>query len=187
VSDLETQLKALMLAGLAGDGDAHAAMLRALATALRRYYARRLGGQADVEDLVQEALIAVHTRRATYEPGMPFTAWAYAIARYKLIDFYRRSGRRRAVALEAADALFAEDDSGGWTAARDLERVLGGIDAKTAALIRHTRIDGLSMQEAAARAGMSEAAVKVAVHRGLKKLTALYGAGALQGNDHVDG
>ena len=175
-----------MLAGLAGDGAAHGALLKALAAALRRYYARRLGGQADVEDLVQETLIAVHTRRATYEPDAPFTAWAYAIARYKLIDFYRRSGRRRTAPLEAADALFAEDDSDGWTAARDLERVLGAVDAKTAALIRHTRIDGLSMQETAALTGMSESAVKVAVHRGLKKLAARYAAGALEGDDHVD-
>lgn len=181
--ELETQLKALMLAGLAGDGGAHSAMLKVLASALRRYYGRRLGaGAADLEDLVQETLIAVHSRRATYEPSAPFTAWAYAIARYKLIDFYRRQGRRPTAPLEAADALFAADETDGWSAAQDLNRVLANVDSRTAALIRETRLEGLSMQEAAARAGMSETAAKVGVHRGLKKLMARFAGG----DDHVD-
>ncbi len=100
LGELEPRLKSLMLAGLAGDGAAHCALLKELGAALRRYYGRRLGaGAADVEDLVQETLIAVHTRRATYQPDVPFTVWAYAIARYKLIDLYRRQGRRQTVPL----------------------------------------------------------------------------------------
>lgn len=184
LGDLESRLKALMIAGLAGDGAAHGALLRQLATALRHYYRRRLGGSSgEVEDLVQETLIAVHTRRATYQPDMPFMAWAYAIARYKLIDLYRRQGRRKIAPLEAAEALFAQDDSDGWLAGRDLDRVLGEIDPKSAALIRQTHVEGLSAREAAERAGLSEGAVKVRVHRGLKALIARFGG---KEADHVD-
>jgi RNA polymerase sigma-70 factor (ECF subfamily) len=80
----EAQLKALMLSGLAGDAAAYRALLAALGQLLRRYYARRLADRASAEDLVQETLIAVHTRRATYDPSMPLTPWLYAVARYKL-------------------------------------------------------------------------------------------------------
>ncbi|MFX8246779.1 sigma factor, partial [Acinetobacter baumannii] len=68
-----------MLGGLAGQADAHTALLRALAPMLRSFFARRVRGAADdVEDLVQETLIAIHSRRATYDPDRPFVAWAYA-------------------------------------------------------------------------------------------------------------
>ncbi len=178
LGELETRLKALMLAGLAGDVAAHCALLKALGVALRRYYARRLGaGAADVEDLVQETLIAVHARRATYQPDVPFTAWAYAIARYKLIDLYRRQGRRQTVPLEDAGALFIADHGDAATAGRDLDHVLSATSAQSAALIRHTHVDGLSTRETAELTGLSESAVKVAIHRGLKKLTARFRPG----------
>jgi RNA polymerase sigma-70 factor, ECF subfamily len=187
LGEQEARLKSLMLAGLAGDNAAHAALLKALAEALRRYYGRRLGrGAADVEDLVQETLIAVHVRRGTYAPDAPLTAWAYAIARYKLIDFYRREGRRRTAPLEAAEALFSEDDTEGWMAGSDLDRLLGTLEPKAAALIRHTKIEGLSTREAASRTGLSESAVKVSVHRSLKKLIARFGARSGKEGDLVD-
>ena len=63
-----------MVRSLAGDGAAYAALLRRLQTHLRAYYLRRLGRPADAEDLLQETLIAMHTRRATYDPSRPFTA-----------------------------------------------------------------------------------------------------------------
>lgn len=178
LGELETRLRSLMLAGLAGDAAAHCALLRQLSTALRPYYAKRLGaGAADVEDLVQETLIAVHTRRATYQPDVPFTAWAYAIARYKLIDLYRRQGRRQTVPLEEAGVLFVADHGDAATAARDLDRVLAETSAQSAALIRRTQIDGLSTREASALSGLSESAVKVAVHRALKKLSDRFNPG----------
>ena len=89
-SELEVRLRALMLRGLAGDARAQRELLESLAQLLRRYHRRRLpAAAADVEDLVQETLIAIHMRRATYEPAQPFTAWVYALARYKLTEIER--------------------------------------------------------------------------------------------------
>ena len=91
MDDLETQLKRLMLRGLDGDANAHRRLLSLLSERLRAYYSHRMASaHADVEDLVQETLLAVHLRRASYDRGQPFTAWAFAIARYKLIDHWRR-------------------------------------------------------------------------------------------------
>ena len=83
--EAEAQLRAWMLAGLAGDDSAYRQLLTALSGHLRAYFARRVG-PAQAEDLVQETLIAMHTKRATYAPSQPLTAWIHGIARYKLID-----------------------------------------------------------------------------------------------------
>lgn len=164
-----------MLAGLAGEAGPYRRLLDELSGLLRAYYGRRCPSGMDAEDLVQETLIAVHTRRATYDAAQPFTAWAYAIARYKLIDALRRGRAHLRAPAEEAEALFAPASAEAAMAARDLERVMAELPARTRALIRDVRIEGLSTREAAQKHGMSESAVKVAVHRGLKALGERYG------------
>ena len=167
---VETELKALMVAALAGDGLAYHRLLKALTPHLRAYFARRLHVGAEAEDLVQETLIAIHTKRASYDCTQPFTAWLHAIARYKLIDHFRRSGIRKTVALEEADAVTAESDSDAAEAARDVEQLLATLPEAKRALLRQVKLNGLSTAEAAAATGMSESAVKVGVHRSLQAL-----------------
>src|ERR1700722_13420027 len=101
-----------MMAALAGDGVAYRGLLAALGTLLRRYFVRRLGSHdaASAEDLVQETLIAIHTRRATYNTTQPFTAWLYAVARYKLADHFRRRRVRTTVPLDEVGELFDTQD-----------------------------------------------------------------------------
>ena len=164
-----------MLAGLAGEAGPYRRLLDELSGLLRAYYGRRCPPGVDAEDLVQETLIAVHTRRATYDAGQPFTAWAYAIARYKLIDALRRGRAHLRAPLEAAEALFTPPGAEAAMASRDLERVMAELPARTRSLIRDVKIEGLSTREAAEKHGMSESAVKVAVHRGLKSLGGKYG------------
>ena len=161
-----------MLRSLGGDGAAYAALLGKLNLFLRAYYRRRLGNASDAEDLLQETLIAMHTRRATYDTTRPFTAWVHAIARYKLIDQFRRTKRRAEDPLDDPDMLFSSQDANAAEAQLDVDRLLGQLPAKTQRLIRDVKIEGLSTAEAAARHGMSESAVKVGVHRGLKTLGA---------------
>jgi RNA polymerase sigma factor (sigma-70 family) len=168
-----------MLAGLAGEAEPYRRLLDELSGRLRAYYARRAPAGIDAEDLVQETLIAVHTRRATYDAAQPFTAWAYAIARYKLIDALRRSRLHLRAPAEEADALFVTPGAPGSAeaamAARDLERVMADLTPRTRDLIRATRLEGLSVREAAEKHGMTETAAKVAIHRGLKALGGKYG------------
>lgn len=166
----EAQLKLWMAAGLDGDAGAHERLLRALAPRLRSFFSRRLRGAADdVEDLVQDTLIAIHTRRGTYDRDRPFTAWAYAIARYKLIDHFRR-GRQHVPVDGLEDILVAEGFEDAVGARLDVGRLLEGISPKQARAIRQTKVEGLSVAEAADSAGISESDVKISVHRGLKAL-----------------
>jgi RNA polymerase sigma-70 factor (ECF subfamily) len=168
----EQQLRAWMVGGLDGGAADHAALLRALVPLLRSFYRRRAqGNDDDIEDLVQETLIAVHTRRATYDRARPFTAWLFAIARYKMIDHFRRN--RRLTPIEGLeDLLIVDSFAEASDAQMDIDDLLGTLPPKQAAVIRATRIEGRSVTETAAAAGIGESDVKVSVHRGLKALMA---------------
>ncbi|WP_296818007.1 sigma-70 family RNA polymerase sigma factor [Brevundimonas sp.] len=162
-----------MLRGLGGDAVAWRTLLRQMRGALTPYFKRRLGGmEADAEDLVQECLIAIHAKRATYDRSLPFTAWAYAIARYKLIDHLRRKGARVSIPLEVASVLIAEHTVEDGAIRGDLSRILGILPPRRRRLIEDVRLRGYSIAEAAARNGFTEGAAKVDVHRSMKALSA---------------
>ena len=166
----EAQLHDWMVAGLAGDAAAYRQLLAALTAALRGYFSRRVG-RAEAEDLVQETLIAIHAKRETYNPSQPLTAWVYGIARYKLIDEFRRSKRRAHEPLEDAENLFAHDSHEDLTARRDVEKLLAKLPDAKCALVRAIKLDGASVAETAAKSGQTESAVKVSVHRSIKSLS----------------
>lgn len=175
MTDRESQFKALMQRGLAGDAAAWRVLLTDLGGHLRPFFTRRLfDGGSDAEDLVQETLIAIHAKRATWDPSQSFTAWAYAIARHKLIDHLRRQGRRPTHPLEEASALFADHTVEDGATKADLGRCLSLLPARQRRLIEDVRLKGLSVAEAADRNGYSVTAAKVSLHRSLKSLTARF-------------
>ena len=160
-----------MLRGLDGDRAAYGELLGLLTPFLRGHFRKRLGsGAADAEDLVQETLLAIHLKRDTYDRGQPVSPWIYGIARYKLLDHFRRVGARRAVPLEDAGALFAVETADEGVALRDVSRLLSKLTGRQAQLVRDVKLAGLSMEETAARHDMSTTAVKVAVHRSMQRL-----------------
>lgn len=180
--DFESVLKPLWLRAQSGDEAAYRQCLRLLATRLRAYLKRRLYAVPnEVEDLLQETLLALHLQRGSYDPSLPVSAWALAIARHKLVDLWRRRGRRDNLheAIDEVDEwlLAADPDDGG--AARDLDQLLRRLPAAQRQAIVLTKVEGLSVAEAAARTGASESAIKVQVHRGLKRLAALVRANNL--------
>lgn len=171
----ELRLHALFLQGLDGDAQAYRRFLQATTPYLRAFLRRRLGAWPDqVEDLVQESLLAIHNQRLSYDSGLPVTAWIYAIARYKLIDWLRRYARQDSLhqPIDDEEALFASADQEAGDAQRDVERLLATLPDKQRDAIVYTKLDGLSVREAAQKLNMSEASVKVSVHRGLKALAA---------------
>ena len=165
----EAQYRDWMLAALMGDASAYRMLLSGLTRHLRSYFARRLDAAA-AEDAVQETLIAIHARRATYDPNLPFTAWVYGIARYKLMDEYRRGHRKATVPLEEAGELFGADEAEAAGTRRDVEKLLAKLPQAKRDLVRAIKLDGQSIADEAARTGMSETSVKVTVHRALKSL-----------------
>jgi len=166
----ETRYRGLMLLSLEGDNAAYRTLLNDLTRHLRGYYQRRLSLEA-AEDLVQDVLLGIHTRRQTYDPSQPFTAWVYGIARYKLIDEFRRIKRRASVPLDEAKELFAADETSAAIAKRDVEKLIAKLPPDKRHLLTSVKLDGKSVADVAKDANMSEGAVKVAVHRSLKSLS----------------
>ena len=173
--EVEQRLRALLLQGLDADAAAYQQFLKALSAHIRAFLRRRLMQRPDeVEDLVQETLLAVHNQRHTYRPDMPVTAWAHAIARYKLVDWLRAHAVRGALhdPLDDANELFSTADGDAAEARRDLHELLDTLPDKQRLPILHVKLEGLSVIETARITGLSESAVKVGVHRGLKALAA---------------
>jgi len=171
--DFESGLKPLWARAQAGDERAYAEALQRIAVRLRGYLRRRMQSLPDdVEDLVQETLLALHLQRGTHDAQLPVSRWVLAIARHKLVDLWRRRGRQDVLhdpwdELEERDVPIAADAG---AAQRDLLKLLEQLpDAQRTAIVL-TKIDGLSVAEAAKRTGASESAIKVQVHRGLKRL-----------------
>lgn len=170
----ELELKALMVLSLDGDENAYRCLLGILRHLLETYFRRRLAqnGQ-DVDDLVQETLLALHKRRITYDRERPFTAWFFTIARHKLVDHHRQNrGGRSFVGLELVEEVAGGYSEEAVLANLDVQRLLASLPAWQSDLIRQVRLEGRSVAETASDSGKTQAMVKVGVHRGIKALAA---------------
>ena len=181
VSPHETHLRQLLLVGLDGDAAAYQAFLKEAAARLRAFFRKRMTRWPDdVEDMVQETLLALHNQRHTYDPAQPLTAWVRALARYKLIDMLRRRSRTDLLndPLDDDTELLAASDNEAAEARRDIGKLLAALPEHHRLPIVYVKLEGLSVAEAARRTGMSESAIKVGVHRGLKALAAKVRSGS---------
>jgi RNA polymerase sigma-70 factor (ECF subfamily) len=143
VKATEDRLRSFMIQGLNGDAVAHSQLLNERARLLRTFLARRFSGDPmNAEDLVQETLVAVHRRRESYDPAKPFTAWAFAMVRYKLIDELRRHSARVNLPLDDIDDLLPEDDDKAATASLDVARLLQDLSEQQKTAIRQVKIEG---------------------------------------------
>lgn len=167
----EPTLARLMIASQNGDKQAYTVLLSEASRWLERYFRRRCP-PAQLDDLVQEVLMAIHKKRATYDPARPFLPWMAAIARYRWVDYLRKVYRTEEDALDDNDA--PEDSEEDAVLARmSLERLFVHLPEKQVEVIEMCKIEGHSIKEAAERTGQSESSVKVNIHRGLKKLATL--------------
>lgn len=178
---VEAHLRALFVRSLNGDTAAYHAFLDALTGVVRAFLRKRLLHlRDDLEDVAQDVLLAVHNARHTYRDGEPLTAWVYAIARYKLTDFLRARSRREALhdPLDDDFACPLQSDTDAVAIRRDLDTLLGHLPERQRRLIVYTKLEGRSVAETADLTGLSEAAIKVGVHRGLRTLTTKISAAA---------
>ncbi|MEX6505902.1 sigma-70 family RNA polymerase sigma factor [Jiella sp. M17.18] len=172
-------LEALLNAALGGDERAYRHFLQEAAKLLRRFVGRRVPQNAaafDVEDLVQDILMAVHAKRHTWRRDEPVGPWLYAIARYKTIDAYRRHGRRQTVDIADFSDLLDDPAAIPTAVGQDVQRALGTLAGRQRAVVSSLTVEGQSISETAERLGMTQGAVRVAFHRGLAALAKTFGS-----------
>jgi RNA polymerase sigma-70 factor (ECF subfamily) len=170
----EESLRSLVQRSFEGDQAAYREFLTHLREVLRVYVRRQLyrvgRAEHDAEDLVQEALLAVHAKWHTYNGDAPVTAWARAIARYKLIDFLRlTTNRARDLSLDDIEETVSAEGTA-MDSAISIKTLIAALPEKLRQPLELVRLGGLSVKEAAAVTGLSEAAVKVNTHRGIKSI-----------------
>ncbi len=158
-----------MAAARDGDSAAYRQFLAEAAQRIRARLARKIGADNELEDLVQECLIAIHEKRHTLDPGRPVAPWMYAIANYKLIDHWRKRGRSIIDLDDDADMAVAADT----LAQTDIETLLEKLPEAQAQAIRMTQLEGLTNREAGDRIGVGVSVMKLRVHRGLARLRAI--------------
>jgi len=177
-SEREAQWADWMRSALEGDAAAYDRFLRAVTPHLRALARRRceqFGAPAgEAEDIVQEVLIAVHLKRGSWDPDRPIGPWLSTIVRNKLIDSLRRRGRRVDVPLEDVMATLEAQEGADVADRLDAETVLTRLKDPQRDIVRSISLEGAGVRETAERLNMSEGAVRVALHRALKTLSALY-------------
>ena len=171
----DEHLASLLRQALAGDEKAYGDFLRDAALVIRGW-ARRwtAGGGVDAEDIVQEALLAVHVKRHTWRGDAPVIPWLHAIARHKFVDAVRRQARRPTVGIDEYEETLASAES---EKARDWEigRALEGLAPGQRSVVNAISIEGCTIAETAQRLDMNETAVRVALHRGLAAIARRFG------------
>jgi RNA polymerase sigma-70 factor (ECF subfamily) len=167
-----------MRAAIAGNEPAYRTLLEDLARLLRGAVRRGFAGvgvaRDDVEDVVQDTLLAIHLKRHTWDAAMPLGPWVLAIARNKMIDDLRRRGRRPEVPIDLTQFDIEGDDQQASIDAQDVTRILNGLSDRNRDIVQSISIDGHSARDVADRLGMTEVAVRVALHRSLKALADTY-------------
>lgn len=160
----------LMAAAQAGNGGAYRRLLTELQAWLTRYYAHRLP-MTQVDDAVQDTMLAVHQKRHTYDPARPFKPWLSAVARHKWIDRLRAMSRTATESLPPAIAV--QDHESAVTSATVLRQLMTELKPAQADAIRLVKLEGYSVDEASAKTGQSGSLIKVNIHRGLARLSAI--------------
>lgn len=173
----DTLLQDLMRAAQAGDGRAYGRLLAEATPIIRRAVGKRWNGP-DVEDIVQEVLLSLHSVRHTYDPSRPFLPWLLAIVQYRIADAARRHARRASRetpecnfehGLPDVAAPMAEEGLGD---PQLLSRALADLPEGQRRAVQLLKLEERSLKEASETTGMSVGALKVAVHRGIKALRA---------------
>ncbi|MEZ4299404.1 MAG: RNA polymerase sigma factor [Polyangiaceae bacterium] len=175
----EPELNAAMGRYSTGDDSAFATLYRLLHPRLRSYFLRMRGRAGHADDLVQETFLRIHRARAMFGRGASALPWVYAIGRNVLIDHtrYTRLRDARTVPEEQAPeppdtGADVESAAVASEAARAVERALSRLPEIQREAFVLVRYEGLSIKDAAAALGTTQAAVKLRAFRAYEAIRA---------------
>jgi RNA polymerase sigma-70 factor (ECF subfamily) len=166
-----------MAAAQQGDGDAYEKLLTELLPFIGGIVRRRMGNDPAVEDIVQEVLLSIHTARHTYRLERPLIPWVRTIARNAVIDWARKRTRARARQSDVEAASLPAPGGSELSSAlsKTIERALSSLPESQREAVVMLKVEGLTVTEAAERAGVTAGALKLRAHRGYRALRDLLG------------
>jgi len=158
-----------------GNAEAYRALLDDIGPEILSFLRARVPNPQDVGDLYQETFLALHRARRTYTPLRPVEPWLFAIAGHVVARHMRRHrtrmGREVPVDLLPEQAM---EDSG--PARLQLAQALDHLPPTYREAIDLVKLEGLSTEAAAARAGTTPGALRVRAHRAYRALRQLLGS-----------
>ncbi len=172
----EEKWRELLRLSQMGDREAYATLLSDLIPLLRGVVRQKWRNEADVEDIVQEILLSLHTARHTYDPDRPFRPWLMTIVSRRIADMAHSSSHR--ASHETYVEILPETSAGSETKidqdrhddGQTFQRALSELPAGQRRALELLKIEGLSLKEASAITGKSVASLKVTVHRAVKAM-----------------
>lgn len=171
----ETSFKKLMLMTQAGDSLSYRNLMLSLSEFLKNYLRRRIFEKNDIEEVIQEILLALHKSKHTYDSDKPFMGWFMSIVEHKITDYIRVKQKQNSqLNLESLAQVFqdAQVDS---DLKLDIESALNNLSQNEKAVITQLKVNGYSVAEVALALGLSESNVKVIAHRAYNQLKKQFG------------
>lgn len=173
LSEDEIMLSVWMKKSQEGDSESYRLLLQkvkelmtpVIANSLTKFGLASAGGQ---EDVMQEILLGIHLKRATFDPEKYFLPWMHAIAKYKAIDYLRRN--KFVFQMDSLDENFLEPEQSTDLSNLDIESLCEKLSIKQRQLLLLVKVNGLTINEAAAKTGFSASDVKITLFRALKEL-----------------
>ena len=167
-------LEILMQQAQSGDKEAYTDLLKQSSALVQKFLSRKLNNVDDIQDILQEILISIHKARHTYDSSRPFKPWLFAIAGFRLNDFFRKSYRKAHHDSLIHEQVNQEKELSNVTEtnqlAEEMKKALELLPEKQKTIVTMMKLEGYSAQDVADHLGMSVSAVKVAAHRVYKKL-----------------
>lgn len=172
----------LMARIAAGDAQAFALLYERWSAPVHTFLVRLVGDRHLAEDLLQESFLRLWRARHEYQAAARFRAWLFTITRRLVID----RARQARIAWEddpaALDRVIAPERADHRQEAREVlgrvERALADLAPAQREVVLLSRVAGMSAEEIAEVIGSTPGAVRVALHRALRRLAALLGEGS---------
>ena len=152
-----------------GDRDSCRVLLDDIGPMLTNFLRRRIADRDELEDVYQETLMALFEARHTYQPSRPLEPWLFAIARNIAADHARRYWTRISVEQltdEPREVAADEEPRSDLS----LERAVARLPNQQREAFSMLKLEGLSIEQAAGRAGITVGALRVRAHRAYKAL-----------------
>ena len=141
-------------------------------TRLKNFIAKRIGNEADAEDVLQNVFFKIHRNIAELKDPEKLYAWVFQTTRKAIIDFYRE----RKIPNDSADEILdriavepneqdVEDEVMGW-----LEPMIKDLPEKYRDALLLTDIEGLTQKELSEKLDISVSGAKSRVQRGREQL-----------------
>ena len=152
------------------------ALLTECQTQLRMYVRALMPGEQNAADVIQQTNATIWEKRNSFEFGTNFTAWAFAIARYEVLNERKRQARFNSLqfSTELAETIAAELDSDQFSSKAEqlqyskreaLKHCVGALDEQQQQLLEDRYRNEKRLSELAQTLQRPVGSLKVSLHR----------------------